>query len=111
MDTLKRGDKLYLNEQHTKESCINDYIAARDAIVEVYEYTDSSGYGSKARIFLCVNTKHDTTSIVRQTWSQLTREWQEEAMEFDTDSFIFLEALIESNRQAGGAVYSLLRTY
>lgn len=112
MEKLKRGDKIYLDDKaKTKESTINNYLSCRDGIVEVFEYNDSSGYGSKTRLFLCENTKHEVISIVRQTWNDFAKEWIEEEMTFDTDSFVFLKALINNKKEELGGEYSLVRDY
>ena len=109
MEKLKRGDKIYLDTEKTKESAINTYLACRDGIVEVFEYSDSSGYGSETRLFLCENTKHEVTSIVRQT--RIDKGWSEEEMTFDTDSFSFLKALIKNKKEELGGEYTLVRDY
>ena len=111
MEKLNRGDKIYLDTAKTKESTINEYLDCRDGIVEVYEYNDCSGYGAKTRMFLCKNFKHDETSIVRQTWNNSTKEWDEEIMGFDTDSFVFLTAIINGKKDEPGGKYSLVRDF
>lgn len=112
MEKLNRGDKIYLYDKaKTKESTINNYLSCRDGIVEAYEYNDASGYGSKTRLFLCENTKHEVKSIVRQTWNDFAKEWIEEEMTFDTDSFVFLKALINNKKEELGGKYSLVRDY
>lgn len=108
MEKLKRGDKIYLDKNNKVESYVNHYLNCRDGVVEVYEYADSSGYGSKTRLFLCNNTKHESIAIVRQTYSNLDKIWVEEEMTFDSDSFKFLEALIKGDR---GKEYTLVRDY
>lgn len=112
MEKLNRGNKIYLDgREKTKESVVNDYLSCRDGIVEVIEYRDTSGYGSKTRLFLCEDTKHEVTSIVRHTWNDLTKGWIEQEMTFDTDSFILLKALINSKKEELGEKYSLVRDY
>ena len=111
MDKLNRGDKIYLDKGNTKESRVNPYLDCRDGIVEVYEYTDTSGYGSNVRLFLCNNTKHESLSIIRQTWNSISNEWIEEEMDFDSDSFIFLKALLTGKQDEYGGKYSLVRDY
>jgi len=110
MEELKRGDKIYLDENNTKESSINEYLECRNGIVEVFEYRDDFGYGLKTRLFVCENTKQEVISIIRQTWSDITKEWNEENMSFDTNSIIFLRALLnhKTGNQLGGK-YSLVR--
>lgn len=108
MKKLKRNDKIYLDKENKVESYVNQYLSCRDGIVEVYEYRDSSGYGSMVRLFLCNNTKHEVLSIIRQTYSDLDDKWIEEEMSFDSDSFKFLEALIKGEKGDG---YSLVRDY
>ena len=109
MEKLNRGDKIYLDENKEKESLVNQYLDCRDGIVELYEYNDSSGYGSKTRLFICEDTKHESVSIIRQTWSNFINEWIEEEMWFDSDSFVFLKALIIGHEEAPGGKYSLVR--
>lgn len=111
MEKLKRGDKIYLDKANTKESAINPYLDCRDGIVEVYEYCDCSGYGSKVRLFLCNNTKHESTSIIRQTWNSIVNEWFEEQMIFDSDSFVLLKALITGKKDEFSGKYFLVRDY
>ncbi len=111
MKKLNRGDKIYLDTEKTKESSVNTYLGCRDGIVEVYEYIDTSGYGSKTRLFLCRNTKHECTSIIRQTWNIIVNQWLEEEMSFDSDSFEYLEAIINGRKDESGGTYTLIRDY
>ena len=111
MEKLNRGDKIYLDTEKTKESYVNDCLACRDGIIEVFEYKDESGYGSKTRLFLCENTKHESISIVRQTWSNFNNQWNEEFLSFDSDSFAFLKALINGKEEELGGKYSKVRDY
>lgn len=111
MEKLERGDKIYLDENNIKGSLVNSYLDCRDGYIEVCEYNDMSGYGSKVRLFLCRNTKHESISVVRQTWGVFTKEWIEEEMTFDSDSFEFLEDLISGERKSLGGVFSLVRDY
>lgn len=111
MEKLNRGDKIYLDKDKTKESEINHFLNCRDGIVEVYEYNDSSGYGSETRMFLCRNTKHESVALIRQTYNSLDKEWVEESMHFDSDSFVYLEALINGKENELGGKYYLVRDY
>jgi len=111
MEKLNRGDKIFLDLQNTKESFVNEYLECRDGIVKVYEYRDMSGYGSKTRLFLCNNTKHESISIIRQIWIEYDKEWIEEYMCFDSDSFVFLQALINDKKDEYCGTYSLVRDY
>tara|TARA_R110000822_G_scaffold40631_1_gene110401 strand:+ start:415 stop:750 length:336 start_codon:yes stop_codon:yes gene_type:complete len=111
MEKLKRGDKIYLDKDETKESEINGFLSCRDGVVEMYEYNDCSGYGSKTRMFLCDNTKHESKALIRQTYNSLSKEWIEESMYFDSDSFVFLEALLNSKDDELGGKYTLVRDY
>lgn len=111
MEKLKRGDKIYLDENKTEESAVNSYLDCRDGVVRCYEYNDMSGYGSKVRLFECENTKHEHICIIRQTYSNLTKRWIEENMCFDSDSFDFLKALIKREEECLGGKYTLVRTY
>jgi len=111
MERLKRGDKIYLDIDKTKESEINSFLACRDGIVEVYEYNDCSGYGAKIRLFLCNNTKHENIALIRQTYNSLDKEWMEESMHFDSDSFVYLQAIINGKKDELGGDFSLVRDY
>lgn len=111
MEKIERGTKLYLDKKESKESCLNTYTCCRDGIVEVFEYRDESGYGSKTRLFLCEDTKHETVSIVRQVFIDIADEWSEESMDFDSDSFEYLKALINGEKSKSGGRYSLVRDY
>lgn len=108
---LNRFDKIYLDTGLTKESGVNTYLDCRDGIVQMYEYRDCSGYGSRTRLFICRNTKHETISIIRQTWNDIGNEWIEEEMSFDSDSFDFLKAIISGKEDQIGGTYSLVRDY
>jgi len=111
MEKMNRGDKIYLDKNNEKESAVNSYLDCRDGIVEVYEYNDSSGYGSKTRLFCCQDTKHESVAIIRQTFIDINKEWVEEEMSFDSDSFQFLKAIINSNENELGGKYTLVRDY
>lgn len=106
---MKRGDKIYLDSDNTKESAVNWYLSCRDGIVEMYEYIDCSGYGGKTRLYLCQNTKHESVSIIRQTL--VDKEWREEQMVFDSDSFSLMESLIKRNYDNIHGEYKKLRDY
>lgn len=110
MEKLNRGDKIYLDKNKGIESAVNPFLECRDGVIEVYEYIDESGYGSKTRLFYCQDTKHESISIIRQTWNERLEEWVEEAMYFDSDSFEFLRALINNKKEVGGE-YCLIREY
>ncbi len=111
MEKLTRYDKIYLDKKKEKESSVNTYLTCRDGIVECYEYRDLSGYGSRVRLFYCQDAKHDTSSIIRQTYSDIKGEWIEEGMFFDSDSFLFLKAIVEGRDNELGGRYSLVRDY
>ena len=111
MEKLKRGNKIYLDNNKEKESIINTFLECRDGIVEVFEYRDESGYGSKTRLFYCQDTKHEVTAIIRQIYIDSNKEWVEEAMFFDSDSFRFLEALINNEEHVSGGKYFEVRNY
>lgn len=111
MEKLNRGDKIYLDEKEEKESLVNLYLGCRDGIVEVYEYIDNSGYGLKTRLFYCQDIKHESSSIIRQTYNEFYKEWMEESMIFDSDSFTFLRAIINGDKDASYGKYSLVRDY
>lgn len=109
MEKLTRRDKLFLDVEKTKESAVNRFLECRDGIVECYEYNADSGYGAKTRLFLCENTKHESTSIIRQAWDG--KEWNEEEMSFDTDSFEYLRSLVGVENFPIGGKYTLVRDY
>lgn len=111
MEKLKRGDKIYLDKNQEKESAVNTFLDCRDGIVEVYEYNDCSGYGSKTRLFYCQDTKHESAAIIRQIYIDFNKEWVEQTMDFDSDSFEFLKAIINGKYDALGGKYSLVRDY
>lgn len=111
MEQLKRGDKIYLDDSKTKESSVNHYLDCRDGIVEVYEYRDESGYGSKTRLFYCQDTKHESTAVIRQIYSDFKKEWVEETMFFDSDSFEYLRKLLNGKHDERGGEYTLVRHY
>jgi hypothetical protein len=111
MERLKRGDKIYLDTDETKESEVNYFLDCRDGVVEVYEYNDCSGYGAKTRVFLCRNTKHESVALIRQLYNSLNKEWMEESMHFDSDSFVFVEALINGREDEFTGKFSLVRDY
>lgn len=108
---LKRGDKIFLDKEETVQSMVNQYLACRDGVVECYSYRDMSGYGSKTKLYLCQNTKHEHVSIIRQTLNQLDGKWYEEDMMFDSDSFAFLEALLKGKKDELGGKFEVLRDY
>lgn len=111
MEKLNRDDKIFLDKDNKRESSVNQFLSCRDGIVEVYEYRDSSGYGSKTRLFYCKNTKHESVSIIRQTWDSINERWSEEEMDFDSDSFEFLRAIINGKKDQIGGEYFLVRDY
>jgi hypothetical protein len=111
MEKLNRGDKIYLDSTSVKESAVSQYLDCRDGVVEVYEYVSDSGYGSRTRLFLCRDVKHETCSIIRQTLGDLAKEWKEEQMVFDSDSFAFLAAIVNGKKDELGGEYSLVRDY
>jgi|GEM_PF-5520424 len=98
---MKRGDKLY----EEGDSAVDPYLACRDGIVNCVEYIDGSGYGSKTKLYLCENTKHEFISIVREC------NGIEESLDFDTDSFKFLSALLENRTDELGGKFTTLRDY
>ncbi len=110
MKKLNRNDKIYLDDNNIKESFVNEYLSCRDGIVEVCEYRSDSGYGSKTRLFLCRNTKHESVSIIRQTYIEYKKMWIEEVVSFDSDSFKFLEVLI-TGKSKDIHEYTLVRDY
>jgi hypothetical protein len=111
MEKLNRGDKIYLDADNLIESNVNTYLECRDGIIELYEYNDSSGYGSKTRLFYCQDTKHETVAIIRQTYNEFKKEWIEETISFDSDSFNFLIGLLDNKKDVLGGSYSIIRDY
>lgn len=111
MEALGRGGKIYLDMDKKEESAVNPYLECRDGVVEVFEYNDESGYGSRTRLFYCRNYKHECKSIIRQVYIDSEKRWTENDMTFDSDSFEFLKALIDGNKDISGGKYSLVRDY
>ena len=111
MKELKRGDKIYLDEDQKIESSVNSFLGCRDGVVELFEYTDCSGYGSPIRLFYCQNTKHEAEAIVRQTYSDIKKVWLEESMFFGSDDIEFLKAILIGKQDVLGGTYSLIRDY
>ena len=109
MEKLNRGDKIYLDKENKKESAVNRYLECRDGIIKCYEYNDTSGYGSKTRLFLCENYKHECMSIIRQVWIDSWNEWKEEEMSFDSDSFAYLAAIVVGDDESSGAKFTQVR--
>jgi hypothetical protein len=106
----KRNEiKLYLDKEETEESAVNRFIECRDGIVKMYEYHDCGGYGGKTRLFHCEDTKHEVVAIIRQNWDG--EQWREEVMYFDTDSYKFLDGLINNDETILGGKFELLRDY
>ena len=108
---MKRGDKIYLDKECTKESGVNTYLACRDGVVEMYSYRDCSGYGDETKLYLCTNHKHEHCSIIRQVYNDSNKEYMEEELMFDTDSFELLEALIKGNKNHLYGKYIKIRDY
>ncbi len=98
---MERGDKLH----EDRDSIVDAYLACRDGIVNCVEYNDESGYGSKTKLYLCENTKHESISIVRECLGI------EESLDFDTDSFKFLLALLAGRTNELGGKFTTLRDY
>ena len=111
MKKLNKGDKIYLDKEQTKESRVNTFLKCRDGIVEVYEYSEDSGYGSEARIFLCEDAKLEAIAIIRQVWNEFSEKWIEDAIFFDSDSFDYLKGLITCNYEVMGGEYTEVRDY
>ena len=111
MIKIQKGGKLFLDKYNLEESAVNKFLDCRDGVVECYEYNDESGYGSKVRLFLCEDTKHESIALIRQTFNNISKEWQEECFYFDTDSFKFLKALIGGKENELGGVYTCVRDY
>lgn len=111
MEKLNRGDKIFLDKEKTEESLVNSYLSQRDATVEVYEYTDSEGYGNPSRLFLCRDFKHETVAIIKQ--HKIFGEWTEKYMALDTSELEMLRALINGTNQETKmhGKYSLVRDF
>lgn len=108
---LKRGDKIYLDKEETKESVVNNFLTCRDGIIYRYEYYEGGGYGQKTRLYLCKNTKHESIAIVIQSFNNYSGEWNEESMFFDCDSFKLLESLIQGKPTKYGDEFEVIRDY
>jgi hypothetical protein len=111
MKELKRGEKIYLDKDQKIESTVNQFLECRDGVVELYEYTDGSGYGSSIRLFYCQNTKHEVEAIIRQTYSDMKKIWLEESMFFGSDDIEFLKAILIGKQDVLGGTYSVIRDY
>lgn len=111
MEKLERYSKMFLDVEKEIESEINQFLDAKDGVVECYEYSADSGYGVKTRLFMCYDNKHESMSIIRQTWNDTSKKWNEEGLDFDSDSFVFLKALINGKKDEFGGKYSLVRDY
>lgn len=111
MDKLKRGEKIFLDKEETEESAVNQYLDARDGIVEMYEYIDMSGYGSLTRLFLCEDCKHESLSLIRHVYISHGKQWIEEVLDFDSDSFKFLKALVDGKTDQSGGSYLEVRNF
>lgn len=111
IETLKRGDKIYLDKEEKEESEVNHYLECRDGIVEVYEYREPGPFGNDVRLFLCEDSKHEHISIVRQTYDSERERWREDSMSFDTDSFKYLVGLITGNQKVDYGKHTLIRDY
>ncbi len=111
MDKLNRGDKIYLDKENIIESAVNTFLDCRDGIVHLVEYHDTSGYGCRTRFFYCINAKHESCALVRQVYIENIKEWREESMFFDSDSFEFIRKLISLETQSLGDYYTLVRDY
>ena len=109
INKLGKGQKIYLDKANTVESELNYMLERRGETIEVYEYRDTSGYGSITRLFLCRNHKYEGVTIVRQVYINHKKEWIEESMGFDSDSFEYLEALLNGKTDAIGGEYTLLK--
>lgn len=110
-NVLSRGSKIYLDVENTVESAVNQYLDCRDGIVKMIEYAADSGYGSPSRLFLCIDSKHETVALIRQHRTIRMGGWIEEATYFDSDSFEFLECLITGNPNRFGKEVHILRDY
>ncbi len=108
MEQLKRNDKIYLDKDCKIESHVNEYLATRDGVIKCYEYNDESGYGTKTRLFYCRDYKHEAVCIVRQVYIDPKNGWREETMDFDSDSFQFLEGLLNGVENIIGGKYTLV---
>lgn len=108
----ERGHKMYLNKEQTIESHANIYFDCRDGVINSVEYVDNGGHNPYGwtRLMLCTNNKHEHCSIIRQT-KGMDGNLIEEILDFDSDSFPFLEALINSKEDVLGGKFELLRDY
>lgn len=111
MEKLNRGDKIYLDKENTVESAVNTFLDCRDGIVHMVEYHDTSGYGCRTRFFYCINAKHEYCALIRQVNIDNDKGWREESMFFDSDSFEFVESLINLDIKSLGNKYTLVRDY
>lgn len=108
----ERGHKMYLDKDQTIESEANHYFDCRDGFIKSVEYVDHGGnnpYGW-TRLMLCINSKHEHLAIIRQTKS-MDGNLKEEVLDFDSDSYEFLKALINGKTDVLGGKFEILRDY
>lgn len=111
IETIKRGDKIYLDKEGLEESAVNHFLECRDGIVDVYEYREPGPFGRDVRLFLCQDSKHESVSIIRQTYDTESEKWDEEGLSFDTDSFEYLMGLLNGDKNVKYGKYTLIRDY
>lgn len=110
--TQQRGYKIFLDKENTIESSVNRYLECRDGIVSMIEYTGDAGYGSKERIFICEDSKHDSHAIIKQVYSFTSEKWIEDEMYFDVYEFEWLVKLLTGKEDFPSHVkYELLRDF
>lgn len=83
---MKKQEHLY--NADGSESKINHYLDCRDGIVSVVKFRTDSGYGSPVEAYLCEDTKYEVVSLVVRGGKH------EYTMDFDTDSWKYIEELI-----------------
>lgn len=84
-------NKIYLHDG--TESAVNSYLTCRDGLVYKKEYYSDGGYGNRTVLFTCFNTKHESVSIIRQTY--IRGEIHEDVMDFYSDDYEFLVELVK----------------
>ena len=81
-----------------KESQVHFFLKLRDVDIEMVEYRDESGYGSKKRIFLMHDYKHESVCVEFQLFNAV--EWMvTNEIEFDSDSYEIFANLIKGVEQ------------
>jgi len=99
--TIKRGQIKFKLADET-ESDLNTYINCRDGVIKKVSYRDCSGYGIQTDAFYCIDTKHESVSLIVQ--KHIDGKIYEESLHFDSDSYSEFKKLFTEDCE-------LFRTY